>query len=221
MTYGVLWDLDGVLADSGPFHFPAWSAAFESLGVPFTQDMFNATFGMNNTSILKLFLGPDTPQELMDRISDEKELAFRQVMPGKLQPLPGIRALLAALQQAGFRQAIGSSAPQANIDAEVDTLGLRPYFQAIVSAEKFPGKPDPWVYLTAAARIGLPPERCLVIEDAVPGVQAAKNAGMRCIAVTNTNTAAALSAADLVVDSLATISVETIRRLLEGGAGQI
>jgi HAD superfamily hydrolase (TIGR01509 family) len=215
MTYAVLWDLDGVLADSGPFHFPAWAASFQSLGVPFDQDMFNATFGMNNNSILKHFLGADAPQELINRVSDEKELYFRQMIPGKLQPLPGICALLAALQQAGFRQAIGSSAPQANIDAEVDALGLRPFFEVIVSAANFPGKPDPWVYLNAAAQLGVPPERCLVIEDAVPGVQAAKNAGMRCLAVTNTNTAQALSAADLVVDSLETVSIETISNLLK------
>jgi HAD superfamily hydrolase (TIGR01509 family) len=215
MQLGVLWDLDGVLADSGPCHYQSWLDTLAAHGVAFDEGMFRRTFGMNNTGILQLFLRVETPQALIDQIGDEKEELFRRLIAGQLQPLPGVKPLLAALQAAGFRQAIGSSAPQANIDAELDALGLRLYFDAIVSGAGFPGKPNPQVYLQAAGCLGLAPRRCLVIEDAIPGVQAAKAAGMRSLAVTNTNSAAALSAADRVVESLETVGVSDIRRLLE------
>ena len=97
---------------------------------------------------------------------------------------------------------MASSAPAANIDVLVDELGLWPYFQAIVSGALLPSKPDPSVFLQAAAAIEIAPSQCLVFEDAVAGVGAARRAGMRCIAVTTTNPAAALADADLVVERL-------------------
>jgi beta-phosphoglucomutase-like phosphatase (HAD superfamily) len=109
---------------------------------------------------------------------------------------------LARLKNAGVRQAIASSAPQENIDVLVDGLGLRQYFAAIVSGATLPGKPNPDVFLEAARQIGVPPSACVVVEDAIAGVQAARNAGMRCIAVTTTNRADKLAAADIVVDRL-------------------
>ena len=103
------------------------------------------------------------------------------------------------LRATGIRQAVASSAPPENINTLVDELGIRAYFEAIVSGYDIPGKPDPAVFLKAASEIDLPPQRCIVVEDAVAGVQAAKRAGMRCIAVTTTNPAHALSDADIVI----------------------
>ena len=111
-------------------------------------------------------------------------------------------------------QAVASSAPQANIDVLLDALGIRAYFEAEVSAEKMPGKPNPAVFLEAARRVGHTPDRCVVVEDAIAGVAAAKSAGMACLAVTNTNPAAALSAADLIVDNLADLPADAFDRLL-------
>ncbi len=217
MQLGILWDMDGVLADSGAFHFQSWLETLSRYGVHFTETEFRATFGMNNTGILKLFIHPEPSPALIAQIGDEKEELFRRLIAGRLQPLAGVRGLLAELRQAGFRQAIGSSAPQENIDAEIDALGVRPYFDAIVSAAALPGKPSPVVYQTAAARLGLPAQNCLVIEDAIPGVQAARNAGMRCLAVTSTNPAEALAAAGAtrVVESLEEVSAEEIKRILD------
>ncbi len=214
MAYAAIWDMDGVLVDTGQEHYQSWVEALAKRKVLLTYEQFSATFGMNNTSILKLWLGADTPQSEIDAVGNEKEVIFRQLVAGRIQPLPGVRALLEGLKKAGFRQAVASSAPQANIDVELDTTRLRPFFDAVVSASRLPGKPDPAVYLEAAARLGVAPADCVVVEDAVAGVEGARRAGMRCIAVTNTNTAASLAAADLVVDSLEQVSAETISRLL-------
>lgn len=198
----VLWDLDGVLADSGPFHYESWMQTLSAYGIPYDYEKFQRTFGMNNHGALTVLLGHEPDRALSDEIGDRKEILFRQLIRGKIQPLPGVRYWLPHLKQMGYRNAVASSAPQANIDAEMDALGLQPYFDAIISSAGMPSKPDPAVFLLAAQRVGVPPERCTVVEDAIAGVEAAKRAGMRCIAVTTTNPREALARADIVVDSL-------------------
>ena len=211
---GVIWDMDGVLVDTGEFHFPAWSQALSEHGIPFTRELFRTVFGMNNAGILTVLLGQVPPPELLAEISDRKERLFRQAVRGHAQPLPGVLAWLERLRAAGLRQAIASSAPPANIDALVDELDLRSYFAAAVSGSDLPGKPDPAVFLKAAHLIGVPPERCVVVEDAVAGVEGARRAGMKCVAVTTTNPAHTLEAADVVVERLYTLPPDTFERLL-------
>jgi beta-phosphoglucomutase len=130
-----------------------------------------------------------------------------------------VRALLEDLRQAGFRQAVGSSAPRANLDLILELTGTRPYFQAVVSSEDTQrGKPDPQVFQVAADRLGVPHPRCVVLEDAVAGVEAAKAGGMRCVAVTfvghHPEANLRQAGADLVVPSLAAVSAQALRQLL-------
>ena len=211
---GVLWDMDGVLVDTGEFHFQAWSQALPEFGLQITRQFFLDTFGMNNTNILAKLLGHTPESELLNDISDRKEELFRQAVQGRAQPLPGVRNWLERLQAASFRQAIASSAPKANIDALVDGLGLRPYFAAAVSGAALPGKPDPALFLQVARTLEVAPERCIVVEDAIAGVEAARRAGMKCIAVTTTNPAQALQAADIVVERLDVLPPDTFERLI-------
>jgi beta-phosphoglucomutase family hydrolase len=214
---GVLWDMDGVLVDTGEFHFQAWSQTLAEYDIPFSRDLFRATFGMNNMGLIAHLLGRKPDPGFIARVSDHKERRFRQAIRGHAQPLPGVLVWLDRLRAMGVRQAVASSAPPENIDTLVDELGIRPYFEAIVSGYDIPGKPDPAVFLKAASELGLPPQRCIVVEDAVAGVQAAKRAGMRCIAVTTTNPAHALSGADIVVERLETLPANVFERLSNGG----
>jgi HAD superfamily hydrolase (TIGR01509 family) len=212
--YGVLWDMDGVLVDTGEFHFRAWMQTLPGEGLPFDRDTFRRTFGMNNAGILALLLGREPETAYIQRVSDLKEANFRQAIHGQAQPLPGVLDWLERLKRAGFRQAVASSAPQENIDTLIGALKIGDFFQAVVSAARMPGKPDPAVFLEAAGRLDLPAEACVVVEDAVPGVEAARRAGMKCIAVTTTNPAGALAGADLVVDRLDELPVDAFERLL-------
>ena len=214
--HGVLWDMDGVLVDTGEFHFQAWSETLAEHGIPFDRERFRITFGMNNTGILSVLLGRPPAPGLLAEISDRKEDRFRRAIQGRAQPLPGVLCWLGRLAALGVPQAIASSAPVANIDAVVDELGLRAYFRAVASGFDLPGKPDPAVFLRAASLIGVPPGRCVVVEDAVAGVEAAKRAGMKVIAVTNTNPAGALRAADLVVERLDALGEDAFERLWAG-----
>lgn len=216
MTFkgGVLWDMDGVLVDTGEFHYQAWSQVLPDYSLCMSRELFQSTFGMNNAGVVSTLLRRKPEPEFLAELGERKEQQFRQVVRGHVQPLPGVRFWLDHLRAEGAPQAIASSAPPANIDVIVDELGLRPYFTAIATGYDLPGKPDPTLFLEAARRIDVPPERCVVVEDAVAGVEAAKRAGMRCIAVTTTNPAPALDGADVVVEGLDALPPDAFGRLL-------
>jgi HAD superfamily hydrolase (TIGR01509 family) len=211
--YGVLWDMDGVLADTGDFHFHAWVQTLQTLGIPFTPELFRTTFGMNNTGILTTLLGEAPTPAFVAKVSERKEALFREAIRGRARLLPGARNWLARLERDGFLQAVASSAPLANIEALVGELGLRPCFVALVSGFDLPGKPDPALFLGAARLIGVPPDGCVVVEDAVVGVEAARRAGMKCVAVATTNPLRALQGADVAVERLDALPPDTFERL--------
>jgi beta-phosphoglucomutase family hydrolase len=198
----VLWDMDGVLVDSGELHYQAWLKTLTALSIPFDREKFQQTFGMNNQGILTTLLGKPPDADFLEMVSNRKETLFRQHIHGHLHLLPGVLEWLTQLSEKGVLQAVASSAPQENIEVIVDDLNIRDYFSALVSGYSLPGKPDPAVFLEAARQLGVEPRQCVVLEDAMAGVEAARNAGMQCIAVSTTNPKSALSAADIVVDSL-------------------
>jgi len=208
--------MDGVLVDTGDFHFQAWHEILLDYGIEFSYELHQETFGTNNASILSLLLGEKLTPELLFEISALKEERFRAAIRGHARPLPGVQIWLERLRKGGARQGIGSSAPMDNIDALLGELGLRGYFDAIVSGEELPAKPDPTLFLEVARQLGIPSGGCVVVEDAVAGVEAAKRAGMNCIAVTTTNQAQALSAADVVVDRLDALPPDAFQRLVTG-----
>ena len=154
-------------------------------GRPVTYDRFLDTFGRTNASFLHEWLGPDATQAELDRVSHEKEAAYRRLVTERgIVTLPGAMDWVRRLHEAGWRQAIASSAPRANVEAIQDTLGVRAYFAASVAAEDvLAGKPDPQVFLLAAERLEAPASRAIVVEDAVVGIEAANRAGMRSIGV--------------------------------------
>jgi beta-phosphoglucomutase len=214
-VWAVIWDLDGVLVDSTEGHFVAWQRLFAEEGLQMDRAEFLRTFGQRNDSVLRAALGPDLPAARLRDLGERKEAYFRSLVPQLVRPVPGALALLSALRAAGARQAIGSSAPRANLETILSAWGISTLFGATVTAEDVSrGKPAPDVFLTAAARLRVSPARCLVLEDAPPGVEAARAAGMRCVAVTTTRPATDLQRADRVVVSLTELSPAALRALL-------
>lgn len=200
-----IFDHDGVLVDSLDNHTQAWLEMGRRAGLPVTPDFVHATFGLTNFSIVERLLGDDYTRERAIELGDLKEACYRELARGRLDLMPGVRALLEGLRQRGVLLAIGSSGPRANLLLTVEECGLMDHFQAIVGLEDITrGKPDPEVFLTAASRCGVPPQRAVVFEDAVFGIQAAKAAGMTAVGVTSSHPAEALreAGADVVVDSL-------------------
>jgi HAD superfamily hydrolase (TIGR01509 family) len=169
---------------------------------------------MNNEQTLTGILGRPPEPSFLQESSDHKEDIFRKSIHGIVELYPGVRKLLQELQRAGVRQAIASSAPQENIDALVNELNIISYFQAIVSGCELKSKPDPATFLLAAERLGVNPQRCVVIEDALHGIEAAHRAGMKCIAVATTHPVVLLSPADLVVKRINELSAARILDLI-------
>jgi beta-phosphoglucomutase len=219
-TSAVIWDMDGTLVDTAELHYRAWVALARELRLPFTRADFTATFGMRNPEILRqLFVGPDSSETEVAQLGARKEDLYKAQARQGVELLPGVRGLLEALHAAGVKQAIGSSAPRGSLDLILELTHIAPLLDAVVSMEDTQrGKPDPQVFLVAAAKLIVEPARCLVIEDAVAGVEAAKAGEMKCVAVTfvGHHPAERLKAAgaDLVVKTLEEVSVATIRGIL-------
>ncbi|MFB0533786.1 MAG: HAD family hydrolase [Anaerolineae bacterium] len=211
----VIWDMDGVIADTGAAHFAAWRQVMAELGRPFDEADFRRIFGIVNPDAVRLLLGETVSSYEIGRISERKETLFREAVQVHVSLLPGVKTWLERLRQQGYRQAIASSAPRANIEVLLHVLNVGLYFQATVSADDVTkGKPDPAIFLKAAAALGVSPARCVVVEDAVAGVEAARRAGMICLAVATTQPAERLSDADLVVKRLTELADDAFERLL-------
>lgn len=212
----LIWDMDGVLVDSGQAHYEAWKRLFDELGRPLTPEQVAETLGMSNEPILRLWLGENTSREKIDALADRKEAWFRELVATHMQVLPGVTTWLERARERGYRQAVASSAPMANIVAVIEALGLADAFDLLISGARLPrSKPDPAIFVQAAGGLGATPSESVVLEDAVVGVEAALAAGMRCVAVTNTRPAVDLAAATRVVASLEDLEPDAIERLLE------
>ena len=149
-------------------------------------------------------------------MSDWKEQRYRELVEGKLKLLDGVKVLIDDLKKHGFALAIGTSAPRANLDFMLEHKPLGDCFDVYVTGEEvISGKPAPDTFLKAAEKLSMPADRCVVVEDAVAGVQAGKTAGMAVVAVTNTTDRPKLAQADIIVDSLAELSVENFAALID------
>lgn len=210
----VLWDLDGVIADTGRYHFMGWREIFTPMGIDFTEEHFIKHFGQRNDTIIRDTVSQSISQEELDAIADRKEKAYRRLVADNIQPLPGAVELLKALEKNGIPSALASSAPPENVKIIVGGLGIESFFQAVACGrEVTEGKPSPQVFLLAAEKLKADPAGCVVIEDAIAGVAGAKRAGMKCVAVTNSHSGDSLQEADLVVSTLEDIDVAKLKKL--------
>ncbi len=214
----VIWDLDGVIVDTIPYHLKAWRQLFHKRGkLDFAKAGFREIFGQRNDDTIKRVWGEGiSPQELA-ALSEEKEEYFRlNIKRGNIKPMPGALELLSSLREEEFCQALVSSAPMENITFLLSSLGINKDFEAIIASEDVSrGKPDPEGFLLAARKLNVAESRCVAIEDTVPGIQAAKRAGMGCLAITGTYEREDLAEADIVVESLKRVTVKDFEMLLK------
>ena len=212
---GVIFDLDGVLIDTGQFHRQSWYDLAREEDFQMSDELFYSTFGMQNYQIIPLLVRRDLTVEDIERMSEWKERRYRELISGKLTLQEGARGLIDELKSNGFLLAIGTSAPQANLAFMLEHTGVDDCFDAYVTGEEVSNsKPAPDTFLKAAEKLSLTPGCCLVVEDAVQGVQAAKKAGMKVVAVCTTRQREDLEEADLIVDSLGELKADDFLKLL-------
>jgi beta-phosphoglucomutase len=217
---GVIFDMDGVLVDSAAPHFESWKLLAEECGGTVTEHQFAATFGRQNRDIIPILFG-QVGETRMRELSIRKEELYRALVREDTPVLPGAVNLVRELHEAGVRLAVGSSGPRENIDLVLSAMGLADRICAIVSGDEVTrGKPDPQVFLFCAERLGIEAGRCVVVEDAPVGVEAARAAGARAVAILTYHPAEAFDRLpqelrpDLVLQRLSDASVDRIVSLV-------
>lgn len=219
MLKGLLFDMDGVLVNNLDVHREAFAEFFRRYGVNRTFDELNRHFGRGNDDIM----GDLMPREIVERVGirelgNQKEAIYREIYAPKIKPQEGLLEFLAESEREGLRSAVGSSGFLANVDFVLDRCDIRRYFDAIVAGDQVTKcKPDPEIYLTAAAKLNLKPSECIVFEDAEAGIEAGKRAGMVVVALATTFPREFLenTDADMIIDDFRDISVERLRELLD------
>ena len=210
-----IFDMDGTLVATKPFHVQAWRDMRADGLISASDDDILFTFGQTNQSILRAFLGEGPDPEQIRELADEKEHRYREIARGNLTWVPGAPSLLQSLRSAGYRTGLATSAPAENVQMVSQMMELNSLFDVIVGEEDIThSKPHPEIFLTAAHKLEVPPYCCVVFEDSLGGVAAAKAAGMKCVAVTTTLPRGQLSESDLVVEDFVSVDAEVIDRLL-------
>jgi len=214
----VIFDMDGVLIDSYHAHFVGWARLYDELRLPYSEAEFALDFGRTSRDILKRRFGDDLTDEKIRELDERKESLFRDSLREHFPAMDGAVELIDALAADGVPLAVGSSGPPENIQLCLEKLGRRDAFAAVVTGSDVTrGKPDPQVFELAAHRLGVAARRCVVVEDATHGIEAANRAGMKSVALIGTTTRDALAAAHLVVDSLRELTPATLGKLIGTG----
>ena len=218
MLKGLLFDMDGVLVNNLDIHRQAFAEFFRRYGVERTFDELNRHFGRGNDDIM----GELMPAEIVARVGirelgNQKEAIYREIYAPTITPQAGLIEFLEEAERKGLVSAVGSSGFMANVDFVLDKCAIRRFFAATVAGDQVTRcKPDPEIYLTAAAKLGLKADECIVFEDAEAGIEAGKRAGMRVVALATTFDRAFLERtdADLIINDFRDISVAKLRELL-------
>lgn len=209
----ILFDMDGVLADSEPLICAAACAMFRERGVVVQPEDFHPFVGAGENRYIG---GVAEKHGVTLDIVEAKARTYAlylQMVPEHLRVFPGAADLVRACRAESWPCAVASSADRIKVDANLRKIGLPPgFWQAVVTAEDVERrKPDPAIFLTAAARLGVPPAACTVVEDAVNGIAAALAAGMRCVAVATSFPPEKLAQADVVRRSIAAVTLADLR----------
>ncbi len=214
----VIFDMDGVLVDSNPFHLRKWAAMLDEHGIAYRQEeLAEQVLGHRNDKALRHFFGPQIDSAEIERLNEELEARFRRIFKPHAKPMPGVRELIAECHQAGIPLALASCAPAKNVAFIVEVLSLTKFFGSVLAGEDVTHpKPHPEIYLKTAENLGLPAAKCLAIEDSFAGVESAKRAGMKCLAIASTFPPEDLRRhgfADRIVARLEELNLATLREM--------
>ena len=212
----VIFDMDGVLIDSYDAHFESWQRLSKERGVTYPEETFAIGFGRTSHEVFReLWPEKNLSEKQIVVLAERKEELFREALDRDFPAMDGVAELIEALNKAGWRTAIGSSGPPENVKLVADRLGVTKLMGALVTMNEVKrGKPDPQVFLVAAEKLGVDPKRCIVIEDAPVGIQAAHAAGMACVGICSTGRRRdQLQEAELVIDSMREISPPRLEEL--------
>jgi beta-phosphoglucomutase len=214
-TLGVIFDMDGVIVDSNPYHKLALNKFCAQHGKHLSDDdLFKKVYGRTNKEWLINLFG-NIPENQLRAYAEEKEAIFRDLYKNDIKPVKGLIGFLNLLNERKIARSIGTSAPRANVDFTLSKTGLEKYFEIILD-DTFVnvGKPNPEIYIKSCQALGLPPGQCIVIEDSLSGIKAGKASGAKVVGITTTHTAEEMRETDLVIDDFDSLTVEMLEKLI-------
>jgi HAD superfamily hydrolase (TIGR01509 family) len=211
-SFGVIFDMDGVIVDSNPYHRIALRKFCEFHGYHLSdEEMKNKIFGRTNKDWLTRLFGRDLPADELNRLEDEKERLFRELIKPDIEPVPGLLDFLSKLENQHITCAVATSAPPANVSFMLEETGTVKFFRTIVDGSKVKhSKPHPEIYLKTAKAIGFATRRCVVIEDSLSGITSALEAGCPVIGITTTHSAEELNHTRIVIKNFYELGVEDL-----------
>jgi beta-phosphoglucomutase len=212
----VIFDMDGVICHTNPYHSKAFRVFFEKRNLfPTDAEFAEHMFGKSNSYILKHFLGREIVGEEFLSMENEKESLFREIYTDEVKTLAGWLPFLENLKSEGFKTGVATSAPRANLDLIMGKVGFEKHMESILASEDVTAhKPDPQVYLKSAGKLEVETSNCIVFEDSYSGVSAAINAGMKVVGVLSSHSKKELPPCDLYIENYDTLELELIHQIL-------
>jgi len=220
MEYGFIFDMDGVIIDSNPYHKIAWEKFLTRVGQPFDDQLFdNVLSGRTGPTSLRLLFGDDLPQEKLDLYLEEVDSNYQNILRQSKEVLAivGVHDFLDQISRNGFRLALATSAPTLNIELGLQKLKLENTFEHIVGkVDVTHGKPHPEVYLTTLELLGMEAKNCIVFEDSKAGIQSARSAGIKVVGISSAHSKEELmdEGVSMVVNDFTELGLEQVISLL-------
>ena len=213
--FAVIFDMDGVIVDSNPFHRKALTDFCQKHGFMLSEDqMKTKIFGRTNKEWLTEFFGGNITLNQIREYEEEMESQFREDFAPHIKPIKGLIRFLEELKRNNITLAVASSAPKLNVDFILKKTKTTNYFSTIINGDSIEnGKPHPEIYLKAVEAIGVIPQRCIVIEDSLSGIEAARKAGCKVIGITTTHSHQELTLTDLVLNDFDEIGLMDLEAL--------
>ena len=205
-AFAAIFDMDGTLIDNTPYHFKSWQMLFKKYGKGelSKQTYYSEISGVPVMETIKRIFGNDHDEASLQALLKEKEEFYRQAYAPYLAPINGLENFLTGLKDAGIKMAMATSATLQDIDFILNKVTIRDDFDAIINSTMVSRpKPHPQIFLKAAEKLNMPPEKCVVFEDSLAGIKAANAAGMKVVAITTGHPAADLHPVDMVIDDYA------------------
>jgi len=215
-SFAVIFDMDGVICDTNPYHSLAWKAYLDKHGIASSEEEFIAhMYGKSNSYILKHFFKREIIGEEFDRMEFEKEALFREIYEAHVKPIAGLIEFIEDLKANGVKTGIATSAPYLNMEMILSKLPLRDKMQSLLASEDVNShKPNPEVYLKSASNLDISPERCIVFEDSFSGVTAGKAAGAKVVGVLSTYKKEELPVCDSYIVNYEGLTYQKIKEIV-------
>jgi beta-phosphoglucomutase len=216
MKKAVIFDMDGVIAHTNPYHSLAFREFFKKRDLYPTDEEFAVhMFGKSNSYILEHFLGRKVVGEEFTAMEEEKEGLFRELYAEHVKDIEGFMSFLSSLKDHGFLTGVATSAPRENLTLIMGKLGFGERMESTLSSEDVSRhKPDPEVYLKSALNLGVDPKQCIVFEDSFSGITAATRAGMQVVGVLSSHRREELPPCALYIENYKTITALDLLQLL-------